>query len=131
MAELFAAPVGTTINGKGAMPEHHSLSLGVIGARGGTSISNKVLCEADLIFFIGSSTDSAGTDKWTVPPRDTSAKIIQLDISEEEAGNNYPVDVILIGDVAATIEWMIELSDKSPREMMKLPRIQGLLELNS
>ncbi len=128
MAELFAAPVGTTINGKGAMPERHPLSIGVIGARGGTSLSNRVLCEADLVFFIGSSTDSAGTDKWTVPPTDTDAKIIQLDISEQEAGNNYPVDVILIGDVAATLEWMLELADISPREMMKLPRIQRLIE---
>ncbi len=128
LAELYAAPVGTTINGKGSMPENHPLSIGVIGARGGTSFSNKVVCDADLVFFIGSSTDSAGTDKWTIPPTDTSAKIIQLDISEQEAGNNYPVDVILIGDVAATIEWMLELADTSPREMMKLPRIQKLVE---
>ena len=128
LAELFAAPVGTTINGKGVMPERHPLSIGVIGARGGTSLSNRVLCEADLVFFIGSSTDSAGTDKWTVPPTDTEAKIIQLDISEQEAGNNYPVDVILIGDTAATLEWMLELADTSPREMMKLPRIQKLIE---
>jgi acetolactate synthase I/II/III large subunit len=128
LAELFAAPVGTTINGKGSMPENHPLSIGVIGARGGTSLSNKVVLDADLVFFIGSSTDSAGTDKWTIPPADTSAKIIQLDISEQEVGNNYPVDVILIGDVAATIEWMLELADTSPREMMKLPRIQKLLE---
>ena len=128
ISELFAAPVGTTINGKGAMPESHPLSIGVIGARGGTTLSNRVLCEADLVFFVGSSTDSAGTDKWTVPPRDTKAKIIQLDISEQEAGNNYPVDVILIGDVKATLEWMLELADNSPREMMKLPRIQKLIE---
>jgi len=128
LAELFAAPVGTTINGKGAFPENHPLSLGVIGARGGTTLSNKMLCESDLVFFIGSSTDSAGTDKWTVPPVDTKAKIIQLDISEAEAGNNYPVDVIMLGDVAGTIEWMLELADSNPKEMMKLPRIQKLVE---
>ncbi|MCJ7732626.1 thiamine pyrophosphate-binding protein [Candidatus Bathyarchaeota archaeon] len=128
LAELYAAPVGTTINAKGTVSEYHPLSIGVIGARGGTSLSNRALCEADLVFFIGSSTDSAGTDKWTVPPVDTKAKIIQLDISEYEAGNNYPVDVILIGDVAATLEWMLELADISPREMMKQPRIQRLAE---
>ncbi|MBD3172712.1 thiamine pyrophosphate-binding protein [Candidatus Bathyarchaeota archaeon] len=128
LAELFAAPVGTTINGKGVMPEKHPLSIGVIGARGGTSLSNRVLCEADLVFFIGSSTDSAGTDKWTVPPRDTGATIIQLDISEHEAGNNYPVDVILIGDAKETLEWMLELVEENPREIMKLPRIQKLVE---
>lgn len=128
LAEIFAAPVGTTINGKGSIPENHSLSLGVIGARGGTSLSNRMLCEADLVFFIGSSTDSAGTDNWTVPPTDTAAKIIQLDISEQEAGNNYPVEVILIGDIAATIQWMLELSDTNSLEILKLPRIQRLIE---
>jgi acetolactate synthase-1/2/3 large subunit len=110
------------------MPENHPLSIGVIGARGGTKISNNVLCEADLVFFIGSSTDSAGTDKWTVPPRDTDAKIIQLDISEQEVGNNYPVDVILVGDVMATLEWMLELAEHNPREIMKLHRIEKLIE---
>jgi len=128
IAEMFAAPVGTTINAKGVMPEMHPLSLGVIGARGGTSLSNRILCEADLIFFVGSSTDSAGTDKWTVPSVDTDAKIIQLDISEHEAGNNYPVDVILIGDAKATLQWMLELANVSPREMKKLPRIQALIK---
>jgi len=128
IAEMFAAPVGTTINAKGVMPEMHSLSLGVIGARGGTSLSNRVVCEADLIFFVGSSTDSAGTDKWTVPSCDTDAKMIQLDISEQEAGNNYDVDVILIGDAKATLQWMLELANVSPREMEKLPRIQALIK---
>ena len=128
IAELYAAPVGTTINAKGVFPENHPLSLGVIGARGGTTLSNKVLCEADLVFFVGSSTDSAGTDKWSVPSCDTDAKIIQLDISEHEAGNNYPVDVILIGDAKATLEWMVELANMNPREMEKLPRIQALIK---
>ncbi|MBT7345738.1 thiamine pyrophosphate-binding protein [Candidatus Bathyarchaeota archaeon] len=127
VAEMFIAPVGTTINAKGVMPEMHPLSIGVIGARGGTTLSNRVICEADLIFFVGSSTDSAGTDKWTVPGVDTDAKIIQLDISEHEAGNNYDVDVILIGDAKATLGWMLELANVSPREMEKLPRIQALI----
>jgi acetolactate synthase-1/2/3 large subunit len=128
IAEMFAAPVGTTINAKGVMPEMHPLSLGVIGARGGTSLSNRVICEADLIFFVGSSTDSAGTDKWTVPSCDTDAKMIQLDISEHEAGNNYDVDVILIGDAKATLQWMLELANVSIHEMEKLPRIQALIK---
>ncbi len=128
IAEMFAAPVGTTINAKGVMPEMHPLSLGVIGARGGTSLSNRVICEADLIFFVGSSTDSAGTDKWTVPSCDTDAKMIQLDISEHEAGNNYDIDVILIGDAKATLQWMLELANVSIHEMEKLPRIQALIK---
>ncbi len=128
LAELFAVPVGTTINAKGVFPENHPLSLGVIGARGGTSLSNRVICEADLVFFVGSSTDSAGTDKWSVPSRDTDTKIIQLDISEFEAGNNYPVDVILMGDAKASLRYMVDTANIHPREMMKLPRIKALMK---
>lgn len=128
IAELFAIPVGTTINGKGTMPENHPLSLGVVGARGGTSLSNRLVQEADLVFFIGSSTDSAGTDNWTVPSIETKAKIIQLDISEKELGNNYRTDVVLLGDVKATLKSMLELSEKKPTEFNKLPRIKSLRE---
>ena len=128
LAERLAIPVGTTINGKGAMPETHPLSVGVVGARGGTGWGNRMLCEADTVFFIGSSTDSAGTDKWTVPPRGGDARFIQLDVSEAELGNNYNVDVFLMGDAKATLQTMLKLMDYSPRDMMKQPRVQRLAE---
>jgi acetolactate synthase-1/2/3 large subunit len=126
LSETYLCPVGTTINGKGVMPEIHPLSVGVIGARGGTEISNGALVDSDLIFFIGSNTDSAGTDKWTVPPEDIDAKIIQLDISEAEAGNNYNVDVFLIGDAKATLRRMLKLAEENPKEMNKQPRIKKI-----
>lgn len=128
LAELYVCPVGTTINGKGVMPEVHPLSLGVIGARGGTELSNGALCDSDLVFFIGSNTDSAGTDNWKVPPRGTDLKVIQLDISEAEAGNSYAVNVFLIGDAKSTLRRMLDLAEFNPLEMSKLPRIKKLLE---
>ncbi len=110
LAELYDAPVGTTISAKGSIPETHPLSIGVVGARGGTTLSNGVVAGADLILFIGSNTDSASTAKWTIPSLDTAAKIIHLDISEAEAGNNYPTDVILLGDAKATLRKMIDIA---------------------
>jgi acetolactate synthase-1/2/3 large subunit len=128
ISELFSCLVGTTINGKGSMPEIHPLSVGVIGARGGTKLSNDSLINSDLVFFIGSNTDSAGTNKWTIPPQNTEAKIIQLDICEAEAGNNYDVDVFLIGDAKATLRRMLDLAQANPREMSKQSRIQYIKE---
>ena len=128
LAELFAAPVGTTINGKGCMPEGHPLSIGVIGARGGTSVSNSVLSNADLVFFVGSSTDSTGTNRWTMPPEDSGARFIHLNVCEHEAANNYRGDVILIGDAKATLVWMLELADTAPKDWSKLPRIKAIDE---
>jgi len=77
---------------------------------------------------VGSSTDSAGTDKWTVPPGDSGAKFIHLNACEQEAANNYPSDVILIGDAKATLGWMLELADAEPRPLEKLPRVKALQE---
>ena len=107
LAELLEIPVGSTMTGKGCFPETHPLSIGVIGARGGTSFSNEVLKTADLIFYIGSNTDQAATDSWTLPPPDT--KVIHLDISEAEAGNTLKTEVILVGDAKATLRRMIEI----------------------
>ncbi|MEM3104040.1 MAG: thiamine pyrophosphate-binding protein, partial [Candidatus Bathyarchaeia archaeon] len=62
LAELMEIPVGTTITGKGCFPETHSLSIGVIGSRGGTGFSNSILRSADLVFYVGCNTDQAATD---------------------------------------------------------------------
>ena len=94
LAELLNIPVGTTITGKGSFPETHPLSIGVVGSRGGTSFSNEILKTADLVFYVGCNTDYAATDAWTLPPQDT--KIIHLDISEAEVGNNLHLSLIHI-----------------------------------
>lgn len=128
LAELFGVPVGTTMTGKGSISELHPLSIGVIGARGGTSFSNKIVKEADLVFFVGCNTDSAGTAKWTLPSQDGHTKIIHLDISEVEVGNNYYSDVILIGDAKATLETAIEIAQEmvKGKKYNKLPRIEKI-----
>jgi len=128
LAELYGIPVGTTISGKGGFPEVHPLSIGVTGARGGTAVSNRVVSEADVIFYVGCNTDSAATDKWSLPPLDTAAKIIHLDISEAEAGNNYPTQVVLIGDAKATLAKMVETSKARARSPAEIPRIQSIRE---
>ena len=128
LAELYDIPVGTTISAKGSIPEIHPLSIGVTGARGGTSISNRVVTEADTILYIGCSTDSASTDKWTIPPLDTKAKIIQLDVSEAEVGNSYPIQVALIGDAKATLRKMIEISSPRVGSVDEPPRIKAIRE---
>lgn len=126
LAELFGIPVGTTTNGKGSFPENHPLSIGVTGARGGTALSNKVINEADAIFYVGCSTDSTGTDMWRTPSLDTQAKIIHLNVSEAEVGNNYPIEVALIGDAAATLRVMAEVAEKQEKKVRKLPRIKAI-----
>ncbi|AAY80489.1 thiamine pyrophosphate-binding protein [Sulfolobus acidocaldarius] len=106
LAEALSIPVATTITGKGSFPETHPLSIGVIGARGGTRFSNKILAEADVVFLIGTNTDSANTWDWRLPS--SKSTIIQLDVSERELGNNYKV-IPLLGDAKLTLKEMIRM----------------------
>lgn len=126
LAEIYDIPVGTTMSGKGSMPEIHPLSIGVTGARGGTALSNRIVSEADVILYIGCNTDSASTDKWTIPSPDTSAKIIHIDISEAEVGNNYPTAIDLIGDAKATLRKIIEHSKVKTGTLDTPPRIKAI-----
>jgi acetolactate synthase-1/2/3 large subunit len=105
LAEALTIPVGTTITGKGSFPENHPLSIGVIGARGGTKFSNRIVQEADVVFLIGTNTDSANTWEWRIP--NEKSTIIQLDVSETELGNNYKV-YPLLGDAKVTLQKMLK-----------------------
>jgi len=104
LAELLGIPVGTTITGKGCINETHPLAIGVVGGRGGTSFSNSIVNNSDLIILIGSNTDSANTSMWNIPSRDKT--IIHIDISEAEVGNNYD-SLNLIGDAKVTLRAII------------------------
>lgn len=106
-SDKLGIPVATTISGKGSVSEFGELSLGVIGSRGGTDFSNSVLSSSDLVFFIGTNADSASTSEWKNPPQfATGRKIIHLDVSESELGNNYPTDLFLYGDAKLTLSKM-------------------------
>lgn len=109
LAERLQIPVGTTTPGKGTIPEDHPLALRVIGGRGGMEYSNQYLLEADTIFFVGSNTDSAGTDHWKLYGDPHTKNFLHLDIAEAHVGNTFPLKVGLVGDARATIEYMVEI----------------------
>jgi acetolactate synthase I/II/III large subunit len=98
LAELWALPVATSINGKGALAEDHALSLGVIGANGGRAFAHEVVRESDLILFVGTRVNYVTTNDWMVPPKNFAGKIIQIDVDGGEIGNNLRVDAGLAGD---------------------------------
>ncbi|WP_439124627.1 thiamine pyrophosphate-binding protein [Marivita sp.] len=109
LAELLQIPVGTTTPGKGTIPEDHPLALRVIGGRGGMEYSNQYVHDADVIFFIGTNTDSAATDHWKLYGDPYAKTFLHLDIAEAHIGNNFPVRVGLVGDARATLSYMIEI----------------------
>ncbi len=94
-------PVTNTLMGKGAFPETHPLSLGMLGMHG-TRYANYAVCEADLIVALGARFDDRITGKLSeFAPQ---AKVIHVDIDPAEIGKNVGVDVPVVGDVKLVLK---------------------------
>jgi acetolactate synthase-1/2/3 large subunit len=72
--------------------------------------ANRAVCEADLVFFIGSKTGGQTTVDWAVPQTDTA--VIQLDINAVELGRNYPNSISLNGDAKAILQQLTATAQK-------------------
>ena len=104
LCEKLQIPVATSLNAKEIFPYDHPLAIGVPGSYS-RSCANKIISEADLVFFIGSHTGSQVTNNWRLPRKGTP--VIQLDINPSELGRSYPITIGLQGDVKASIEKII------------------------
>jgi acetolactate synthase I/II/III large subunit len=100
VAEAAAIPVATTLHGKGAFPDDHPLSLGVVGDNGGRDYANAWLSEADVVLFVGTRANATDTSGFRAPSRQ-GVQVIHLDIDPGRAGRNYPGSIRLIGDARA------------------------------
>jgi acetolactate synthase I/II/III large subunit len=110
LAERLSIPVATSLNGKDVIPGTHPLSVGVVGTYSRGS-ANRVVLDADLVFFIGTETGGMTTHFWKVPPLGTRS--IQLDIDPEALGRNYPPEVAINADARTALTRMLELSQST------------------
>src|SRR5881296_3699812 len=108
LAEKLAIPVATSLNGKDSIPGVHPLSVGVVGTYSRES-ANRVVGQADLVCFIGTETGGMTTHFWAVPKIGIPA--IQIDLSPEALGRNYPLKASVLGDVKVTLARMLESAE--------------------
>ncbi len=95
LAEKLKIPVVSTLLGKGAFPEDHPLSLGMLGMHG-TAYANKAIQHCDLIVSVGARFDDRITGN--VKTFCKGAKKIHVDIDRSEESRQVPVDLFLHGD---------------------------------
>ncbi len=95
LAEKLQIPVTTTLLGKGAFPETHPLSLGMLGMHG-TAYANKAIAGCDLILSIGSRFD----DRITGDPATfcKGAMRLHIDIDRAERDRQIKVDCFIHAD---------------------------------
>lgn len=108
LAERLQIPVATSLNGKDVISGVHPLSVGVVGTYSRES-ANRVVNEADLVCFIGTTAGGMTTHFWQVPPIGVAA--IQIDLVPEIIGRNYPLKVAIQADAKATLTRMLTLAN--------------------
>lgn len=103
LAEDLGAPVVTTHEGKGAIPEDHRLSLGTgYHGFGGPALA---LPRADVVLAVGSRfhPQILGTTSFKA-----AWKLIQIDIDPAVIGKAYPVEVGIVADAKAALRALLE-----------------------
>jgi acetolactate synthase-1/2/3 large subunit len=105
LAEELSIPVATSLSGKDVIPATHPLSVGTVGLYS-REAANRVVAEADLVFFIGTHTGSQVTHSWRLPPQ--GVDVIQCDIAPDVLGLNYRNVASLMGDARRSLELVLE-----------------------
>jgi thiamine pyrophosphate-dependent acetolactate synthase large subunit-like protein len=99
LAELLAAPVTTSLEGKSAFPEDHPLSLGC-GGRAMPQTVHHFLHRADLIFGIGCSFTE--TAYGVSMPK--GKRILHATLDPDHLNKDIRATVGLVGDARLTLE---------------------------
>lgn len=103
-AEKTQIPVTTTLMGKGAIPEDHPLSLGMVGMHG-TYYANYAVSYSDLLIAVGARFDDRVTGR--LDTFATQAKVIHIDIDAAELGKNVRLHHILNGDAKQVLQELL------------------------
>src|SRR5271157_1015357 len=104
LAEAIMAPVTSTLMGKGAFPEDHPLSVGMLGMHG-TRYANYAIIDSDVLIAVGVRFSDRVTGK--IQSFAPNAKIIHIDIDPAELGKNVKVDVPIVGDAKSILKKLI------------------------
>ena len=102
LAELLDAPVVTTVNGKGVLPETHPLS---VGASVRLQPAQQLLGDADVVLLVGTALSDA--ELWGWKP-DLPGTSIRVDIEAAQLGKNLTPTVGLHGDARTVLPLLLE-----------------------
>jgi acetolactate synthase-1/2/3 large subunit len=124
LGEALAAPIGTSLGGRGVVPTRHRLSFGCPGNYAAPP-ANQIVHEADLVLFVGCHTGDQVTHTWRVPPLAT--QVVQIDIDPLELGRSYPNTLGLMGDPKATLAKLADAIGKPLRDTSFAERAGGIV----
>ena len=127
LAEALGAPVATTPEGKGAIPEDHPLALGV--GYYGHGAPSYAAPRADVILAVGTrlTGQMRGPTALRAPQR-----LIHLDIDAAVIGKNYPAEVSLVGHAKPALQMLLDRvrTQKAPHERWPRQELEEIIRDN-
>ncbi|MCH7477318.1 MAG: biosynthetic-type acetolactate synthase large subunit [SAR324 cluster bacterium] len=112
LAEKIDVPVTSTLMGRGAFPDRHTLSLGMPGMHG-TAFANWAIRDADLLIAVGVRFDDRVTGNLQKFAR--NAKVIHVEIDPAEVHKNRYADVALHCDAKLALKALLDACPKVRR----------------
>jgi acetolactate synthase-1/2/3 large subunit len=116
LAERLAAPVLTSLAGRGIIPDDHPLSVGGLGAHR-NPLSKELFLSADVVIGIGTRFEEMETnwrDGFLPDPR---AAYVQIDIDPAEHGRSIVPRYPITGDARTVLRQMLAIVDASGRAL--------------
>jgi len=124
LGRALAAPIGTSLGARGAIPTRDPLSIGCVGNYGAPP-ANQIVHEADMVLFVGCHTGDQVTHTWRIPAIETPC--VQIDIDPLELGRTYPNTLGLMGDPKATLAKLLTALGKPARDTAFADRAAGIV----
>jgi acetolactate synthase I/II/III large subunit len=101
LAERLGAPVVTTVEGRGSIPEDHPLCLGALTT---SPPVEDIVSSADVVLAVGTRFQGHSTRNWSLSFGGTLA---HLDADPTVIGRNYPAALPVVGDARIGLELLL------------------------
>ncbi len=112
LAECLEAPVLTTAEGRGAIPDDHRLAMGVATGFKAFAAAPAFIPHADVILAVGTRFAVPATAPWRPRP---PQRLVHLDIDPREFGRFYPATVGIAADAKLGLGRLREILANRPR----------------
>lgn len=111
LAERMGAPVVTTLNGRGVVPESHQLA---VGSTLRLKAAHALVNDADVLLVLGSKVGEA--ELWWGPLQ-PSGQVIRVDLLSTQIHKNLPAQVGIVGDAGVVVGQLLQaLPDGDPSD---------------
>lgn len=122
LAEKLQAPVITTYQAKGCIPEDHPLNAGHAGIQVGQPIGNRVLLDSDLVLAIGNRFSDRHTGD--LKTYREGRKFIHINIEPSQIGMVFEPDLAIVSDAGLAVEAL--LKEAEGQTFTPAPRVAQL-----